>query len=232
MLQEKLELLLDKYAVAASAKLCEKDGEPAVEIDGTVYPILAHRFERRFTELRKMLGDGTLTGLSAVRGGNVQCASVPLWSSVRREIDLCRYLCGEEPVSIAAYAVDRAVNLIVNMPSGVVCTLEVASALPEGSTPIDKHELIGARGFICDRVVDTQVPQQSIYLYADETETYTDVDFELFGLSQDQVALVRTAFALAKDATLREKALDDAAKTDRIVEAARKSAADGKKVTL
>ena len=72
MLQEKLQLLLDKYAVAASAKLCEKDGEPAVEIDGTVYPILAHRFERRFTELRKMLGDGTLTGLSAVRGGNVQ----------------------------------------------------------------------------------------------------------------------------------------------------------------
>ena len=135
-------------------------------------------------------------------------------------------------MSIAAYAVDRAVNLIVNMPSGVVCTLEVASALPEGSTPIDKHELIGSRGFICDRVVDTQVPQQSIYLYADETEAYTDVDFELFGLSQDQVALVRTAFALAKDASLREKALDDAAKTDRIVEAARKSAADGKKVTL
>ena len=40
------------------------------------------------------------------------------------------------------------------------------------------------------------------------------------------------AFALAKDATLREQALEDAAKTDRIVEAARKSAADGKKVTL
>ena len=232
MLQEKLQLLLDKYAVSAKATLCEKDGEPAVEIDGTVYPILAHRFERRFTELRKMLWDGTVTGLSAVRGGNVQCGSTPLWSLVRREIDLCRFLCKEEPVSIAAYAVDRAVNLIVNMPSGVVCTLEVANTLPEGSQALDKHELIGARGFICDRVVDTQIPQQSIYLYTDKPEAYTDVDFELFGLTQDQVALVRTAFALAKDATLREQALDDAAKTDRIVEAARKSAADGKKVTL
>ena len=81
-------------------------------------------------------------------------------------------------------------------------------------------------------MVDTQIPQQSIYLYTDKPEAYTDVDFELFGLTQDQVALVRTAFALAKDATLREQALEDAAKTDRIVEAARKSAADGKKVTL
>lgn len=232
MLQEKLELLLNKYAVNASAKLCEKNGEPAVEIDGTVYPILAHRFERRFTELRKMLWDGTVTGLSAVRGGSVQCVSVPLWSNVRREIDICRFLCKEEPVSIAAYAADRAVNLIVNMPSGVVCTLEVASTLPEGSQAIDKHELIGARGFICDRVVDTQVPQQSIYLYTDKTETFTDVDFELYGLSQDEVALVRTAFALAKDASLREQALDDAAKTDKLVEAAKKSAAEGKKVTL
>ena len=232
MLQEKLNLLLDKYAVSVSARLCEKDGEPAVEIDSVAYPLLAHRFERRFTELRKMLCDGTLTGLSVVRGGNVQCASVPLWSTVRRELDLCRYLCDEEPVSLTAYAVDRAVNLIVNMASGVVCSLEIASNLPEGSTAIDKHELIGSRGFICDRVVDTQVPQQSIYLYTDTTETFTDVDFELFGLSQDQVALVRTAFALAKDATLREKALDDAAKTDRLVEAARKSAAEGRKVTL
>ena len=162
----------------------------------------------------------------------MQCASIPLWSIVRREIDLCRFLCKEEPVSIAAYAVDHAVNLIVNMPNGVVCTLEVANTLPEGAQAIDKHELIGARGFICDRVVDTQVPQQSIYLYTDKPETFTDVDFELFGLSQDQVALVRTAFALAKDATLRNQALDDAEKTDRLVEAARKSATDGKKVTL
>ena len=61
---------------------------------------------------------------------------------------------------------------------------------------------------------------------------FTDVDFELFGLSQEQVAIVRTAFALAKDASLREKALDDAAKTDRIVEAAKRSAAEGRKVTL
>lgn len=232
MLQEKLNLLIDKYAVPVSAKLCEKDGEPAVEIDGVAYPLLPHRFERRFTELRKMLTDGTLTGLSVVRGGNVQCTTVPLWSTVRRELDLCRYLCDEEPVSLTAYAVDRAVNLLVNMESGVVCSLEIASNLPEGSTVIDKHELIGSRGFICDRVVDTQVPQQSIYLYTDKTETFTDVDFELFGLSQEQVAIVRTAFALAKDASLREKALDDAAKTDRIVEAAKRSAAEGRKVTL
>ncbi|NLF73919.1 MAG: hypothetical protein GX575_33335, partial [Candidatus Anammoximicrobium sp.] len=60
---------------------------------------------------------------------------------------------------------------------------------------IDRHELIARRGVACDRVVDTQVPQDSVYaLTADGESRYTDTDAELFGLEPDEVLLVRAAY--------------------------------------
>ena len=44
MLQEKLELLLEKYDVSTKAEINSNDGEYTVTIDGKVYPLLAHRF--------------------------------------------------------------------------------------------------------------------------------------------------------------------------------------------
>ncbi|MBQ8508427.1 MAG: hypothetical protein IJ493_00790 [Clostridia bacterium] len=231
MLQEKLNLLLTKYAVGTAAAI-DGSGE-TVAIDGTVYPLLPHRVERRFTEMRKMLTDGTVNGLSALRAGRVDHPDVPLEKLVRRELDICRYLTGSEAVSLTAYVRDnRAANLIVNMASGVVCSIEVANTLPAYAQPVDKHEGIGSQGFVCDKVVDTQAQQSSIYLFAGDAETYTDVDFELYGLDADAVAAVRAAFALAKDAALREQTLADSAVLDRMMDAVKQSAATGKNVKL
>ncbi len=71
MLQEKLELLLEKYDVSTKAEINSNDGEYTVTIDGKVYPLLAHRFERRFTELHKMYHDGTLEGPSHIRCSHI-----------------------------------------------------------------------------------------------------------------------------------------------------------------
>ena len=118
------------------------------------------------------------------------------------------------------------------MDDGVVCSLEIANTLPAGAEHIDKHEIITARGLVCDRVVDTQIPQQSIYLYAGTNEAYTDVDFELYGLSAAEVAAVRCAFALAKDEGLREEALSSKATMDRLTACALESAKSGKRVSV
>ena len=67
--------------------------------------------------------------------------------------------------------------------------------LPAGTAMIDRHELIARRGVACDRVVDTQVPQDSVYaLTASRDGRYTDTDAELFGLASDEVPLVRAAY--------------------------------------
>ena len=44
----------EKYGVPAAA---EMNGTEAVSIGGAAYPLLPHRFERRITELKKMLGE-------------------------------------------------------------------------------------------------------------------------------------------------------------------------------
>ncbi len=228
MYQEKLDMLLDKYAVPTKAVM---EGPDAVTIDGTVYRLLSHRFERRFTELRKMMRDGTLTGVSGIRCGRITDARTPLAALIRRELDICRFLSGHEVVSVAVFANgDRAATLIAVLDNEIVCSLEVANTLPDGASPIDKHEVISARGFICDRVVDTQIPQQSIYLYAGNNETYTDVDFELYGMPAEEVAAVRAAFALAKDGVLRARTLEDNRVLDRLAACAEQSAASGRKV--
>ena len=231
MLQEKLELLLNKYEVASDAKI-SADGR-SVQISGEVYPLLSHRFERRFVELRRMLHDGTVSGVSAIRCGNVGTSEKSLDELILRELDICRFLSGREIVSIAAFGRDgRAENLIAVLDNDVVCSIEVANTLPAGAQTIDKHEVISARGLVCDRVVDTQIPQNSIYLYADENIAYTDVDFELYGLDADKAASVRAAFALAKDESLRQSALCDMETLRNLLSCAAKSAADGRKVTI
>ena len=230
MYQEKLDLLLKKYDVPVRA---EKKGTDSVVIEGKEVPLLPHRYERRFTELRKMLHDGTVTGISAVRCGNVAPSNVPLTSLIGRELDLCRFLTGHEIVGLTAFIRDgRAATLIAEMDDGVVCPIEVANTLPEGSDPIDKHEVISARGLVCDRVVDTQIPQQSVYLYGETNEAYTDVDFELYGLTASEAAAVRCAFALAKDEGLRVEMADNKAVLDRLTACAVQSANDGKRVNV
>ncbi len=230
MLQEYLNTLLKKYDVPAGAELRDR---AAVVIGGKEYPLLPHRFERRFAEMRKMLHDGTVRGVSAVRCGHVAPADRPLSALICRELDLCRFLTGHEIRTVTAFVRDeRAATLLAVMDDGVVCSVEAANTLPTGASVIDKHEVISARGLVCDRVVDTQIPQESVYLYAETTEAYTDVDFELFGLSAGDAAVVRAAFALAKDAELREDARRDGAALARIMDAVARSVESGRKATV
>ena len=62
---------------------------------------------------------------------------------------------------------------------------------------MDKHEIIARRGVACDRVVDSQIPQESIYVWSKNGHSaFTDVDTELFGLPDEVIWTVRAAFAV------------------------------------
>ena len=75
--------------------------------------------------------------------------------------------------------------------------------LPENTDEIDRHEIIARRGVASDRVVDTQVPQASIYKFtAEGEERFTDTDTELFGFEQEEILLVRAAYAVLCDMKL------------------------------
>lgn len=59
ILQEKLDFLLNKYSVETKATLI--DCKTAV-IGGTDTPLLSHRLERRFIELKNIVGGRNLAG--------------------------------------------------------------------------------------------------------------------------------------------------------------------------
>ena len=126
---------------------------------------------------------------------------------------------------------DIVLNAIASTVDGVVCTLEISATLQKGEAPKDKHEIIAEHGIGCDVVVDAQLKQDSIYVFGAENKKFTDVDFELYGLSVEDVAVVRTAFGLAKQDDYAE-ILACKANIDTLADLARKAVSTGERQVI
>ena len=226
VLQEKLDFLLDKYAVDVKAVLKDKN---TVVIDGKEIPLLAHRCERRFIELKNIAHNGTLTGISVLRSARLVKKGECLNCQLYRELDIAAFVLDDKFVSIFTIDNGNTLNAIAKTEKGIVCTIEISAVLSEDEKEIDKHELISQRGTACDKVVDTQIMQNSIYVYGNRQKTYTDVDFELYGLEIPDIAVVRQAFAVASKNIADELIEADAAARE-WVEKSNESLKTGRKV--
>ena len=226
VLQEKLDFLLDKYAVDAKAVLKDRN---TVVIDGKEIPLLAHRCERRFIELKNIAHNGTLTNISVLRSARLVKKGACLIGQLYRELDIATFILADKFISIFTIDNGNTLNAIAKTEKGIVCTIEISAVLSEDEKEIDKHELISERGTACDKVVDTQIMQNSIYVYGNGHKEYTDVDFELYGLEIPDIAVVRQAFAVASKNIADE--LIEADKEIRVwVEKAEESLKTGRKV--
>ncbi len=195
--QKGLDFLLGKYADGKKATLQENN---TVTFHEKTIPLLPWRAERRFLELHNLVSGGRIEDVSVLRVSHIAKKGTDLDALLRREVDICRYLLDADAKIEHTVASANTKNVVLTLSNGVVCTLELAATLPEGATPIDKHEIIARRGVACDRVVDTQVPAQSLYLFSEEEiAAYTDTDYELYGLCDADVALVRQAFRAVTD---------------------------------
>lgn len=198
-----LDFLRDKYALPAGKIAADGENYQLCLSDGNNIPLLPHRVERRFAELKKIITDGTLEGVSTLRFAHFSAAA-PLTSLLARELDLMSFLGGSTISSVfSVMSGDAACNVIVRLANGISGAVECGSKLPAGKNDIDRHEIIAKRGVASDRVVDTQVPQESIYMWNDKGEAcFTDVDTELFGLPNDEIWVVRAAYAVLLDTEL------------------------------
>lgn len=228
MLQEKLEFLLDKYSVETKAVL--KDCKTAV-IDGVETPVLSHRLERRFIELKNIARDGTLEGISVMRVARIVEKDKNIFEELYRELDICQFVLGKKIVGITAMQNDNTLNVIATAEGGVVCTLEISATLSKGEPAKDKHEIIAQRGTACDVVVDAQLKQDSIYVFGDDNKKFTDVDYELYGLSLEDIAIVRFAFTIAQNNLAEEMLLADQ-NLKAMVEKAKLSVATGERQVI
>ncbi len=196
------------------------------ELPDLFVPLLPWRSERRFQELRNLVQNQTITPVLMCRFACITDGSaLPLDALLYREFDLAEWLAGAPLASIYA-SIDGqlAANAVVRLANGVVCSVEVATTLPSGTPMQDRHEIIARRGVASDRVVDTQVPQSSVYVWSDnETAQFTDTDAELPGLNSDSVALVRAACDALKRPESRQELHSQHQRLRRLVALARQS---------
>ena len=172
------------------------------DLPKTTLPLQPWRNERRFLELKRLVQEETIVPVLTCRFSCLADGeALPLDAALYREFDLAAWI-GGAPITRVYAAIDagHAANAIARLANDVICSVEVATSLPPGTPMQDRHEIIARRGVASDRVVDTQVPQSSVYVWSDaETRQFTDTDAELFGLSPEDVTLVRSSYeALSK----------------------------------
>ena len=220
-MQKDLDYLLKKYSVGTDATLAKCGC--TVTIEGTAYPVLAWEYERRFVELRGLVVGGRVGSPCTYRIGHAANVGDDIMALLKRELGILEFTVNSPVCEIFAIAGKNTLNCIAETESGCVATIELATTLKEGNEHVDKHEIIADGGVCCDRVVDTQMPQQSIYLFGEEQATYRDTDAELYGYSECEINIIRTAFNLAKCEEYRTATVKRNAHLDAIVAAAKKS---------
>lgn len=246
-----LRQLLEKYNIAApfgwTLALNPKDLEANATtfISGnhliqqaltpSLMPLRPWREERRFIELRSIVEKQTVENVSLLR---FRCFSPAKSESLRellyREFDLCEWIGGGSTTSIySTITRDSVANIILSLSNGVVASIEASILQPPGSPRQDRHEIIARRGVTCDRVVDTQVAQESIYLFQSQNATtYTDTDAELFGFAPEVVTLIRAALRQCQSPVPIETLHVQHEHLITIIDTAFRSSATNRRITL
>lgn len=190
---EGLKTLLEKYAVSVPAYEL-KDG--VLTVEGSAVPLLTWRYERRFVEMKRMIEDGTVGEAYQIRCNRTAARTETLDGTLYRELDLCLWWSEKKAENVFAVSECRCANVIMRLSGGSICIIEAAAQLEDDVTPIERHEVITGHGMCTDQTVDTQVRQQSVYVFAEgqPAAEYTDVDFELYGLNMTDAALVHAAY--------------------------------------
>lgn len=221
--KEALEGLLNKYDVPFGPE----------DLDAGI-PLQPWRCNRKYVELEKMVSSGTLEHPCLLRFCHLTGAGTSLEELLYREFDLAEFISGHRIVALhAAFTDGRTGSVIIRLDNGVIGSVEVGNLLPEGQAEVDRHEIIARRGVGSDIVVDTQIPQQSIYLMtSDAPASYKDTDSELYGLDEKQIERVRARFAYLKDRSTLEWHLEQDAHIGAAVKAALESNLTHKKIVL
>jgi len=177
-------------------------------LENNQIPLLTWRVKRKFFELKKIVEDAVIENVCLFRFCCM--GSKDNWSLsslLYREMDLCEFIGNGKIISVQAVISDDQVgNVILQLDNNTLCSIEVGIQMPSGTPLLERHEIIAQRGVTSDLVVDTQIPQSSIYCYSKNGESqYTDVDMELFGFDDFDIDQIRSAFQVIKNSDLSKE---------------------------
>jgi len=221
--KEALVKLLDKYTVPYT----KEDLESAL-------PLQCWRMNRKYVELKKLVTTRTVEDPCLLRFCHLTDEKTSLSELLYREFDLCEYVMDDTIAALnAAFTDGRSGSVVVTMKSGVIGSVEVGNQLNAANPEVDRHEIIARRGVASDIVVDTQIPQHSIYLYTnDGVQQFKDTDSELYGLDEKEIEWVRAHFEFFKDKSTEAAHMAQHQHLTKLVEMAFESDKEHKKMAL
>lgn len=151
-------------------------------------PVFSYRTNQKIEEMKALDTLGTPCAYTAM-----SVNSDSLEQILFRELDVAEYLMDTQTDHITAYCTGNSANLIVGFDNGASAHMQLHSS-PFGPRQFH-HELITDQGLVSDRVADTVIAQQALNLYTnDGYEFFTDSDFLLYGLSEEDQELVYGIF--------------------------------------
>ena len=227
---EALAYLLDKYDISNTGRIADStlpEIVPAVlQTERGNVTLFPWRAERRFIELKNIIEQHTLEDISTLRFCRLDSSDrSSLDRLIYQELDLCEWL-GDSTIKriFAVFNGEYAANIIVKLENGISCSVECCVMLSADADIVDRHEIIARRGVASDRVVDTQLPQSSITLFTKKDEQcFTDIDAEIFGLSENDIHVVRAAFNVLQNPQAIERLNSRHKRLMELVEVAKQS---------
>jgi hypothetical protein len=219
-IKEKLLELSEKYRVAEINRIdfehgnimvsCEKGqfrffqtgSQESMEGSGDTIdvPLFYWRSKRRYIELRNILINGIVRYPSGMRSKHI-CSDGSLNDLLIREMDILEFVLNDK-INKVFSSLDKEnqyCNLILATKNGVKASMELG-ILSNITEPVEMHEVICNTGIVSDMAVDTQVEHYPIYVYGKgKTEVYKDIDYELYGMDNDDADRIRFITAVLAD---------------------------------
>jgi hypothetical protein len=201
----------------------------------SVVPLLYWRSKRKYIELKDILKSRVVEDPCLFRFSHINNEiDSELMFLLYRELDLVEYITGQRIISVSAVLSGNiSGNILCYLENKVIGSIEVSRQMPENTPPIERHEIIGRRGSASDTVVDTQITQHSIYLFAkDKEEEFTDYDMELFNLPNFEKDFIRSAFMVIQNPTLIDASRSQHRHLMNLIDAVNSSDSQKKKINL
>lgn len=245
--EEGLQNLLKAYAVCKQGWVLGQDS--IFLADGREVPLLPWRTHYhtlamlQFTQGSRIQADASNGAAAAhstalshpcyIRVQYTGCASEDLRKILWREIDITEFLLGEHFSSFYAVQNDYALYITAELNRKILCTMTLHASLPEGTTPIYRHELITRSGYVTDRSVDTELTPESMYLLNEGgIESYNAVDALTYGLDQRDVADVRAALAILSGRVEAQSYIETGKHLDRMCDLVYRAARTGMRLEV
>lgn len=245
---EKFKELADKYSAAADVEMELADGAVKVVCDKGRFcffydfnkdfavegfrnvPLFHWQQKRKYSELRGLLDRKIVTPALAMRIHHIvphDAFTASLKDIIIFETNLFEFITRDRINRVFAdFSGDMYTNCIMSTQSNLKASMELGFS-PDGSAPVLLHEVVARTGIASDLPVDIQMVQYPIYVIkGKQTETYNEIDYELYGMDNTQADSIRFILWALSDTGRMDKLCADYAHAEKVYEAALKSSAE------